>query len=113
MKEAIEKAIKNGFNPTKGILEDYMLEQNFLVVYYVYQKGDLPRKHIVINIYRLIFGTDFIDKLVMEADFKVAPGYCPKCGRSTGKIINAHYHRSQMANIKDVEKLKEYVRGLI
>jgi hypothetical protein len=91
------------------------------------------------SIAELIYETDFIDKLVCgerdncclysthcsgEKRKKCDSFYettkeknTGKCGSSTYRNENykqvADYHRREMANIKDIEKLKEYIRGLV
>jgi hypothetical protein len=103
MKEAIEKAKKNNFNE-----DDYR---------------DC--------IYQLIFGTNFIE-CVLEGRERICQENKQNCdadineqciGFQTPEFqntceyrITADYHRQQMAKKEvcmDVEKLKDYVRGLV
>jgi hypothetical protein len=127
-KKTLIHAINNGFNPTKGILEDNMLEENAVVFYYVYQKGDLPRKHMIINIYHLIFDTSlgFIESLVGEGGIK---WICSGCGApysedARGKwcsagcnpktvplVSRANCHRRELANLP-LEEMKQYINRL-
>jgi hypothetical protein len=100
-------------------------------------KGRRGTKHHL-QLRELTFGTDFIDKLVGEGKPDCG-AYCGKCAKSMrliqtlideGKLTckgkhdgdwckyllswqDADYHRREMANIKDIEKLKEYIRGLV
>lgn len=115
MKKAIEKAIENGFITTHEVT-----------------RGEIPL-NTDMGVYFLVFGTDFIDKLVGDGK---AFYYCKKntfrynrgcvqdqCDCDEGwencehrisiYIDTADYHRQKLSNIKDIEKIKEYVDGLV
>jgi hypothetical protein len=97
------------------------------------------------NLYQLIFGTDFIDKLVGDGECcanescdyyskrkachcdAVTAGYSDTgefvanktpvfykfCDDGRIVVAVADYHRSKLANLKDIEAIKDYVEGLV
>jgi hypothetical protein len=155
MKQAIEKAIEQGmtfpnvpqkYNKLNNDYKMYESEHDDRIVFILKNDNEKSEyfkyKKVNISIYRLIFGTDFIDKLVGK------PTGCHKksCSAWTDKksslIMNncdyicddrgafwdrytcdafvgvkpVEYYLKQMSNPKisrDPEKLKEYVRKLI
>jgi hypothetical protein len=134
MKKAIQKAINNGFNPTEDV-ELYKLEIDALdwdtgfCLEYTTNFGTelVERKFYENSYYDLIFGTDFIDKLVGEGrlmcgeENRPCDGNCdivkvwktPKNNCSMRKEGLAYYWRREMANIKDINELKEKIRELM
>lgn len=130
MQEAIEKAFNNGLT-AKSVLPSqdsiyYIGIEFYNVVIYSNNEVEFTFRRAEDgwtwatskNLYEFIFATPFIDKLAgdytyCESVSWTCPGECCRdCGEGSD-IYLPDYHRCQMANIKDVEKLKEYVRGLI
>ena len=114
MKKAIEKYINNG-----GELKAYLSFNRALIC--IDEIGITLNEEL--SYYYLIFGTDFIDKLV-DGDL-----YCSKyrdidpcsiincpekrkfpCNWSASK---SDYHRAQLSNLKDITKIKEYINNLV
>jgi hypothetical protein len=139
MKEAIEKAVKNGL--FKGIGKLNLIKIHCSAIEcgrdrefwkeiclrfdtneIIPNTDGLTRtnyRHY--SLHGLIFATPFIECLVGEGScsnnqtpetcttWKYCNIKCEDCSLHN----NADYHRQQMANMKDVEKLKDYVRGLL
>jgi hypothetical protein len=123
MQKAVEKAIDNGFDWIK-----------------LFATGAPEQRHHVLGVdkikvfitttelYWLIFGTDFLDKLVGKrpgCKYNIE-GYCdsapkkryadkcnPNCDGYGFGWRSPSYHRSQLANLKDIEDIKAYVEGLV
>jgi hypothetical protein len=136
MKEVIEKAIKNGFE-----MPMYDKRTKYLKCYtYKYGVSITTTKNAHggwIGYHELIFGTDFIDRLVgkgglskiccncshaqfvnhtnnlIKCEFHSLQKAGNTCGNFEPIIKSADYHLQKMSTIRDIEKLKEYVRGLI
>jgi Rieske Fe-S protein len=127
---AIDTACKNGFEPEftgtwatirhkRKSLDFWFINKKRSIIFKASYHKENGYATATYTIWELIFGTDFIDKLVGEVP---VCGHCGKkliltdiglercyCHGSPYSMNSAHYHRSQMVNIMDVEKLKEYI----
>lgn len=144
MKKTIEKAIENGFDISIIIKEtgDYNIVgvevlMDVVEVYYETELNVFYNENPCLaqcNIYKLIFGTDFIDKLVGCCDeicINKTCGYhneeeaedncigevaCESALATCKKAIRINpidHHRSKLSNLKDITKIKEYVNNLV
>jgi hypothetical protein len=120
MKAAIEEAIENGFDITKGSLGITLGKQELIsdgsFTWVKNEEGEL----YMINFYQIIFGTDFIDKLTEGKCFYArtkADEICSTCdGRKSfvcsHKLLAAVHHRRELAN-KTLTEMKDYIRRLV
>lgn len=135
--DVIRVAIEREFDISKASLGVALNEEADLdTIHYLFYEDECYQEYYVISIAHLVFLTDFIDKLVGEGEKEYMcvtdkislcaydrepKGYwcsrsdikeeCP-CYKVT-KNKDADYHRSEMANMKDIDKLKAYCVGLI
>ena len=142
MKDAIEKAIKNGFDlvPFVG-----RCHKNHTAINIRYRQSIMPCDleikyknteessccYAYIDYYRLIFGTDFIESLVCNGFLCTAqPIIATESSKSCGlcdyerygltrcpsyeasNIKTSEYHRQQMASLKDIARIMSYVNKL-
>lgn len=128
MEKAIEKAIKNGFNPigTEVKLTGFSLRGDEVELDFVRLRGENKNMNscVGINYYELIFGTDFIECLVGKGnrcsyfDIDVDTNACEE---NCGNIFDCasleslddmpNYHRAQMSSLKDIDAIKEYIKN--
>jgi hypothetical protein len=140
MQKAIRLAMKNDFDISRFSFQDKRLRMSR---YYIHDDGislysggkdwkqyggHFQCKHVFLGFYQLFFGTDFIDKLVGErpgCKYNIE-GYCdsapkkryvdkcnPNCDGYGFGWRSPSYHRSKLANLKDIEAIKAYVEGLV
>jgi hypothetical protein len=120
MKKAIEKAFKLGLKIDGHTWEVEDIERSAgglssrIYLGRPVAFGRLKKNHMWISLLELISFTDFVDKLVGKG------GACKGCAvKESGAECNgcssykAGKLRSIMSNIRDIEELKQYIRGLV